>query len=79
MAFQVLLFLFVFFLLLSLARLGHLYPTGCATSCTSRVKWLERVFDGIRVFCDEEALLRNYKHEWNNGRSQEVDKGSFPS
>ncbi len=37
------------------------YPTGCATSCTSRVKWLERVFDGIRGFCDEEALLRNYK------------------
>src|SRR5579864_4286995 len=36
-------------------------PTGCATSCTSRVKWLERVFDGIRGFCDEEALLRNYK------------------
>ncbi len=36
-------------------------PTGCATSCTSRVEWLESVFDDIRVFCDEEALLRTYK------------------
>ncbi len=60
-------------------RLGCLGPTGCATSCTSQVKWLESVFDGIRVFCDEETLLCNYKQEWNKGRSQEVDKGSFPS
>src|SRR6266567_406120 len=36
-------------------------PTGCATRCTSQVKWLSIVLRRLHGFCDSAGLLQRHQ------------------